>query len=84
MSDWWWYALIIVVVVAGAVFVYSRSRNTSPSGGGADEATRDYQGEREADRLGGMSAEDREWEAASVERNRQNQASREKPPTSDG
>lgn len=81
MSDWWWYALIIVAVLAAAYIVFTRLRSSDTSGT-VDNSTRDYQGERETDRLGGMSAEDREWEAASLERNRQTQEAREKPPTS--
>ncbi|HYH12891.1 MAG TPA: hypothetical protein VD789_11095 [Thermomicrobiales bacterium] len=73
MSDWWWYALIIVVVLAVAVVAYMRARSSGATGGSAGDASRDYRGERETDRLGGMSAEDREWEAASLERNRQSQ-----------
>ena len=38
------------------------------------QSTADQAGQREERRLGGMSAEDREWEQASLQRNRDRQA----------
>jgi hypothetical protein len=52
---------------------------------GADPAAgpRNYQGEREADRLGGMSAEDRAWETASRERSQEAEAQQHSSPERD-
>ena len=59
MSDWWWYALIVVVLLAAGIIAYTRLRGGNTAEG-VDGEYRDYQDERETDRLGNMSAEDRE------------------------
>lgn len=80
MSDWW-YIVAIVIVLAVAAFLYARSRNTGVSGGEASDPSRDYRDERETDRLAGMSDEDREWETASLDRNRRAQERDHTPPS---
>ncbi len=80
MSDWWWYALVIVVILAVALVVYARARRAGTPAGQGDDSSRDYRGERETNRTSGMSDEDREWEAASLERNRQAQEQDRTPP----
>ena len=47
------------------------------------DAPRNYKDEREATRLGGMSEEDRAWEAASRERNTAAEARDTSPPERD-
>jgi len=44
----------------------------------------DHGDEREADRIGGMSAEDRDWESASQDRNRRAQERDATAPTDAG
>lgn len=73
MSDWWWYVLVVIVVVVVAAVLYMRSRGAGTTGVEANDPSRNYRGDRETDRLGGMSDEDREWESASLERNRKSQ-----------
>jgi hypothetical protein len=83
MDTLWWVVLVAVLVV-GAIVVAVRARQTRAEqaqdrrftiqreGGAhslADEISR-----REGRRLGGMSAEDRAWETASLERNRGREA----------
>jgi membrane protein implicated in regulation of membrane protease activity len=79
MDTLWWIAIVIVLVVA-AIFVFLRSRRTEADRaqdrritvqkeGGAHSAGEEIS-QREDRRLGGMSAEDRAWETASLERQR--------------
>lgn len=79
MSDWW-YLLVALAVIAIAAVVVMRGRRASVAQTGTIDSARDYGAERETGRLDSMSAEDREWEAASLERSRQ---SRETSPPSD-
>lgn len=82
MSDWWWYALAVAVILAVAIVAYARTRNAGVSAVRGDDDTRDYRGEREANRTSAMSDEDHAWEAASLERNRQAQERDPPPPSS--
>ncbi len=68
--------------VVGSVVGKVRSivRRTGAPAADTNDASRNYEAERETDRLGGMSQEDREWEAASLERNRQAQEREQMPP----
>lgn len=59
-----------------------RRRSPEPDTGSAD-VPRDYNVERETDRVGAMSAEDRAWETASRERNRAAEAGEQSPPERD-
>lgn len=79
MSEWW-FLLAVAVVLVAAVVLYVRRRDADGSGGDAGDPSRDYRGERETGRLAGMSDEDREWEAASIERNRQSRERNEGAP----
>jgi hypothetical protein len=79
MSGQWWI-LIAVVVIVVVVVAYMRSRQsqerqTQVRRMGAQEQGRAQSpgeeiSQREDRRLTGMSAEDREWEQASLQRNR--------------
>ena len=79
MSDWWY--VIAVVVIVAVVLLYLRARgaravqrrDARPASGGP---ARDFRQEREDARVGHMSEEDRTWEAASSERNRETQERR--------
>ena len=80
MNGQWWI-LVAVVLVVVAVFVYLRSRRTQVQQTrdlrmGAQERGRAHSpgeeiSQREERRLGGMTAEDRAWEQASIEKNRE-------------
>ena len=58
-------------------------RRPADTAAGAPDAPRDYKDERETDRRGAMSAEDRAWETASRERSREADARKESPPEQD-
>ena len=81
MSTSSWIVIVVVLVVV-AVVAYVRSggsqvsrmqdRRRSVQEQGRAHSPADERSQREEHRLGGMSAEDREWETASLERNRAN------------
>jgi hypothetical protein len=80
MDARWIILAVIVLAVLGIVYVVlRRSRRTVPLDAGSPAASRDFSGERETSRLGGMSEEDRAWQAASLEKDRTNRE--QKPPT---
>lgn len=81
----WWFIIVVVVVVAAAIAYFMRARGQGGGTTGAPvDAERNYGDEREANRVGGLSDEDREWEAASLERNRQAQERGKTPPADGG
>ena len=79
MDNQWWILIAVVVIVA-IIIAYQRSRQsqvrqTRDLRMGAQEQSRAQSpgeeiSQRETRRLSGMSAEDREWEQASLQRNR--------------
>jgi FtsZ-interacting cell division protein ZipA len=79
MSNQVWILVAVVVIVA-IIFAYQRSRQSQVRQSrdlrmGAQELGRaqspgEELSQREDRRLGAMSAEDREWEQASLQRNR--------------
>ena len=79
MSTGWWVVIVIVLIV-GAIVVYLRSRQAQVNRAresrmsvqelGRAQSPAEEISQREDRRLGGMSAEDRAWETASLERNR--------------
>lgn len=79
MSNQVWILVAVVVIVA-IIFAYQRSRQSQVRQsrdlrmGAQEQARAQSPGEeisqREERRLTGMSAEDREWEQASLQRNR--------------
>lgn len=79
MSDWWWFILLAVIAVA-AVLVVLRMRGGRVTPAAPNDPARDYTGERETGRLADMSDEDRAWEAASLQRNRESEARDQDPP----
>jgi hypothetical protein len=79
-----WWVVIVAVLVVGAIVVAVRSRQTRAEQaqdlrmsvqrqGGAHSAAEELS-QREDRRLGGMSVEDRAWETASLERQRERDA----------
>jgi FtsZ-interacting cell division protein ZipA len=79
MANQWWILVAVVVIVA-IIVAYQRSRQSQVRQSrdlrmGAQEESRaqtpgDEISQREERRLTGMSAEDRQWEQASLQRNR--------------
>jgi hypothetical protein len=79
MSEQWWILVSLVAIIA-IIFAYQRSRQDKVRRSrdlrmGAQELGRGQSpgeeiSQREERRLTGMSAEDREWEQASLQRNR--------------
>jgi hypothetical protein len=80
MNGQWWILVAVVVIVA-IIIAYQRSRQsqvrqTRDLRMGAQEQSRAQSpgeeiSQREERRLGGMTAEDRAWETASIEKNRE-------------
>lgn len=69
-----WYVIVVVVLAAAALF-YLRDHGTRSGprrASSPDEASApsDFVQDRETSRLAHMSADDRAWEAASLERQR--------------
>jgi FtsZ-interacting cell division protein ZipA len=88
MSEQWWILVSVVAIIA-IIFAYQRSRQGKVRRsrdlrmGAQDLGRAQSPGEeisqREERRLTGMSAEDREWEQASLQRNRDIQDERTRP-----
>ena len=72
MSNWL-IVLIIVVLVAAAFFYFRSHRERHEDVVVGAASTRDYEQEREDSRVTQMSSEDRAWEAASQQKNREAQ-----------
>ena len=80
MSTPWWVVIVAVLVVV-IVFIYQRSRTTQVSRARERRMSVQEQGraqspaeeisQREDRRLAAMTAEDRAWETASLEKNRE-------------
>lgn len=72
MSNWWIILIVVVIVAAGFLFWRSRRERHEDVVVGA-ASTRNYEQEREDSRNAQMSDEDRAWQSASLEKNRENQ-----------
>ena len=80
MSTQWWVVIVAVLVVV-TIFVYLRSQRNQVSRARERRMSIQEQGraqspaeeisQREERRLGAMTAEDRAWETASLEKNRE-------------
>jgi LPXTG-motif cell wall-anchored protein len=77
MSSWLIILIIVILVAAGLLFWRSRQERHEDVMVGA-ASTRDYEQERKDSRNTQMSDEDRAWQEASLQKNRENQA--RKPP----
>jgi len=62
-----WYVLVIVAIVAVALF-FLRTRRTGGGSSTLGRGSEDFVRGREDARVSGMSQEDRDWEAASLQR----------------
>lgn len=85
MSDWWY--IIVIVALAAVGLLVLRSRLTGAGGRTGEprdlaQPPRDFGQERETDRVGHLSEEDRSWEAASLKRNQEARARNQAPPDS--
>ena len=84
MSEWW-YVIGIAVVALVAAGVVLRSARRRGNGAGRDapqlgaRARGDFAQDREDDRLAHVSEEDRTWQAASLQRNRDARARDDEP-----
>jgi hypothetical protein len=69
-----WYVIVVVILAAAALFyVRGRGKRFGPSQASPPDGTSassDFVQDRETSRLSHMSADDRAWEAASLERQR--------------
>jgi len=77
MSNWMLIVLVVLAVV-GILLLLNRNRNASTRRIDIERQARlprgpDYAKDREDSRLANMSAEDRDWETASLLRNQANQ-----------
>jgi hypothetical protein len=74
--DIWWIVLILFVLATITVLTVVR-RNSRKAPGPAEETPahqRDFVEERETSRLTGMDEEDRAWQTASLEKDREQRA----------
>ncbi len=78
-----WYLIVIVGIVVAAVLLFRSNSNRRGLSERQQSARRDlpldYVQDRETSRLAHMSVEDRDWEQASLQRNRDNEARNEAP-----
>ncbi len=75
MSSWWYVILVLLVALVAVVYLRDRRNRAGTQRGQQTEVIdgRDFQTERTDSRHAGMSAEDREWETASLRRNQDNE-----------
>ena len=77
MATWWYVVVIVVLAIAAFLYVRDRGRRAGPRAVlPTDPAApaADFVKDREAARVAHMSADDRAWEAASLERQGARQA----------
>ena len=76
MSDWWYGIAIGALAIVALRFLLLRgnaSRRKGDDRQAGPSPAEDYPQDREDTRLSHMSDEDRAWEAASIDRNRERQ-----------
>jgi hypothetical protein len=76
-----WYLIVPVVLVVAGILVLLRSRNAATTRRHDEQRAQSRPGpahiqDREDARLANMSTEDRAWETATLQRNRENEARR--------
>ncbi len=76
-----WYLIVPVVLVVAGILVLLRSRNAAATRRHDEQRAQSRPGpahiqDREDARLANMSTEDRAWETATLQRNRENEARR--------
>ena len=64
----WWYVIVVAVLVAAVVLYLWSCRTASRPPSNWDRGRGDYAQGREDVRVAGMNQEDRDWEAASRQR----------------
>lgn len=77
MSIWVWLIVILVAAVGAMIWMRMRRSQAQSQQSSLESETgnpRDYTQEREVLRSSNLSAEDRAWEAASLQRERDSQA----------
>lgn len=79
MSTWWYVLIVVVLVVLIALTLRSRRQRPRLRETDATATSRNFSAEREDARRTHMSTEDRDWEAGSLQRQR-DARSREEPP----
>ncbi len=79
MSSSWYIIALIALAAAGILLMFYRKNQTvrrevrhATATAAARDADRDYAREREVARVAHMSVDDRAWEAATLQRNREN------------
>lgn len=76
-----WYLIVVVVLAVAGILLFVRYRNAGATRLQTEQREQSRPGpahvqDREVARLANMSAEDREWETATLQRNRDNEAQR--------
>jgi hypothetical protein len=76
-----WYLIVLVVIVGAGMLLLLRSRNAGATRREAEQRAQSRPGpahiqDREDARLANMSAEDRDWEKATLRRNQAHEAQR--------
>jgi hypothetical protein len=83
MQPWWWIVIIAVLIVGGIILLLwsrrtqanrAQDRRVSAQRRSGAHSAEEERSQREGRRLGGMSAEDRAWEQASLGRNQAREA----------
>ena len=77
-----WYLIVLVVLVVVSILLLLRSRNAAATRRHDEQQVQSRPGpahiqDREDARLANMSAEDRAWETATLQRNQANEARRD-------
>ncbi|HET9662175.1 MAG TPA: hypothetical protein VFP05_17750 [Thermomicrobiales bacterium] len=86
MSNWWIVVIVIIFLVAIGLFAIRARREgqdaQAKAHAAANRSDRNYEQEREDSRVSHLSDEDRAWEAASLQKNREAQQ-QSPPPTTE-
>jgi flagellar biosynthesis/type III secretory pathway M-ring protein FliF/YscJ len=74
-----WYLVVVVILAVVGILLFMRSRNAEATRRDDERREQSRPGpahiqDREDARLANMSAEDRDWETATLQRNRENEA----------
>lgn len=70
MEDWWIVLVVLILAALGIVYALRRSRQRTVPVDDVSTTPRDFIQERETARMGNLSEEERDWQAASIERER--------------
>jgi hypothetical protein len=78
MPDWLIVLVILVLAAIGIMYLLRRSRQRTVPADDIQATPRDFVRDRETSRMDNLSEEDRNWQAASLERDRAR--TEQKPP----